>query len=270
MSTYFISDLHLEPQQPQTLVGLTRFLHAIIEDADALYILGDLFEMWIGDDDDDAFVEQCCMALSAFSARRRLFVMHGNRDFLMGAGFSMRTSAQLLPDPHVIDLYGRRTLLMHGDSLCIDDAPYMQMRQQLRSRSWQQDILARPLAERRSLGAALRAHSRAANANKAAAIMDVNEQEIARYCELHDVDLLIHGHTHRPGTHRYDSSGGRTRLVLGDWNPDGTVLRMTPAGALGLLRSQQLPSATGTAGTAPAAGTEVPTSETLNQPGRPE
>ncbi len=240
MSTYFISDLHLDPQLRQTLIGMTRFLHKVVADAEALYILGDLFEMWIGDDDDDDFVEQCCNALKAFSERRPLYMLHGNRDFLLGAGFSLRTGAQLLPDPYVIDLYGRRTLLMHGDSLCIDDAPYMQMREQLRSSSWQQDILARPLTERRSLGTALRAQSRAANVNKAAAIMDVNEQEFARVCDLHGVDVLIHGHTHRPGTHRYDSPGGRTRVVLGDWNPDGTILRVTPTSAFCLLESRQL------------------------------
>ena len=261
MSTYFISDLHLDPLQPAVLDALQCFLHSIVDDADSLYVLGDLFEMWIGDDDNDPFMAHCCAALKAFSDCHPLFVLHGNRDFLMGAGFSERSGAQLLPDPHVIDLHGRRAMVMHGDSLCIDDAAYTQLRQQFRSAVWQQDVLARPLAERRSFGASLRAQSRAANANKAAAIMDVNEQQCALQCELHAVDLLIHGHTHRPGTHRYDAAGSRTRIVLGDWHPEGTVLQVTSASEFRLLSTHGLAAAVGAAR---ATGTMS------SQSGRPE
>lgn len=243
MSTWFISDLHLDPARPEGLAALQQFLHditALLADAaEALYILGDLFEMWVGDDDDDPFATACCDALARFAADRPLFLLHGNRDFLLRNGFIDRTGATLLPDPSVIDVGGRRALVLHGDSLCIDDADYMRLRAQLRSPEWQADILARPLAERRALGNALRAQSRAANANKAAAITDVNEAEVLRAAAAHDATLVIHGHTHRPATHHRTAGSTLTRIVLGDWAPHGQVLRVAANGRCGLLRSDR-------------------------------
>ncbi len=241
MSAWFISDLHLDPACPAGLDALRHCLDAIAGDGGPLHILGDLFEMWIGDDDDDPFTDACCAVLAAFARQQPLLALHGNRDFLADAGFCARTGATLLPEPSVILLpSGRPALVMHGDSLCTDDAEYQHVRKQLRSAGWQRDVLARPLAERRALGAAMRAQSRAANANRAAAITDVNEAEVTRVAAEHGVDLVIHGHTHRPATHRRHAGTPVTRIVLGDWTPDGMVLRAADHGRFELRRSDTL------------------------------
>jgi UDP-2,3-diacylglucosamine hydrolase len=241
MSAWFIADLHLDPGRPEGFDAMRASLDVIARDGGPLYILGDLFEMWIGDDDDDPFTQACCDVLAAFARARPLFTLHGNRDFLTGAGFAARTGATLLPDPTVVTLPGgRAALLLHGDSLCIDDVDYQRVRAQLRAPAWQADILARPLAERRAIGQGMRAQSRAANANTPAAITDVNEEAVARVAREHGVELIIHGHTHRPATHHRQGATPHTRIVLGDWTPHGQLLRVDDDGRFQLLGSASL------------------------------
>ncbi len=230
--TLFISDLHLDPRRPRMLALFRRFLAGIGGDCDGLYILGDLFEAWIGDDEDDPALLGVLDELAALSARGvPLAVMHGNRDFLLGEGFAAHTGARLLPDPSVIDLYGRPSLLMHGDTLCTDDLDYQAFRSQVRNRDWQAAFLARPLAERRAIAASLRETSKTETAGKAAEIMDVNADAVARALAEHGVDRLIHGHTHRPATHRLETAGrAAERIVLGDWYQTGNALVCTAEG----------------------------------------
>lgn len=195
---------------------------------DALYILGDLFEAWIGDDDDSILAAHAANLLRAFSADGpALFLMHGNRDFLLGRGFCARVGAILLPDPTIIDLYGTPTLLMHGDSLCTDDVHYQQFRKQARMADWQADMLGRGLAERRELAVRLRALSREALSNMAADIVDVTPDEVTRVMVEHRVKQLIHGHTHRPAHHALANG---ERWVLGDWSERGWAIEASSNG----------------------------------------
>ncbi len=228
--TLFISDLHLDPQRPYMLALFRRFLAGIDAEAcDGLYILGDLFEAWIGDDEDDPVLLRVLEDLAALSARGvPLSLMHGNRDFLIGERFAERTGARLLADPSVIDLYGRPTLLMHGDTLCTDDVDYQAFRAQVRNPDWQAAFLARPLAERRAIAAGLRETSKTETAGKAAEIMDVNAEAVVRALAEQGVDRLIHGHTHRPALHRLEVAGrAAQRIVLGDWYQTGSALLCT-------------------------------------------
>ncbi|MDX1735606.1 MAG: UDP-2,3-diacylglucosamine diphosphatase [Halioglobus sp.] len=214
-STYFISDLHLDASRPATEQAFYKFLDRIAV-CDALYILGDLFESWLGDDDDAALGERVCQALADFTdGGPRLFVMHGNRDYLLGLHFCARTGAMLIPDPHVIELFGIPTLLMHGDSLCTDDATYQAFRAKSRESSWQTKILSETLEERREIAARLREMSNEARSNKPEDIVDVSPREVNRVMKETQVMQLIHGHTHRPGRHDEDYG---TRWVLGDWD----------------------------------------------------
>ncbi|MEJ2480662.1 MAG: UDP-2,3-diacylglucosamine diphosphatase [Acidihalobacter sp.] len=230
--TLFISDLHLDPERPEVIDLLVRFLDGRAAAADALYILGDLFEYWIGDDDIRDGL------LPAIEALRRLSdagvpvqFMVGNRDFLVGEGFAERTGCRLLDDPTRIELYGVPTLLMHGDSLCTDDVAYQTLRKQLRDPAWQAGFLALPVEQRRAQAEALRRESREATRDKAAEIMDVNTTEVAAAFREHGVRRIIHGHTHRPAVHALQLDGEPTkRIVLGDWYTQGSVLSVTPAG----------------------------------------
>jgi UDP-2,3-diacylglucosamine hydrolase len=223
--TWFISDLHLDPARPAVTQALGLFLEER-HDADALYILGDLFEAWIGDDDDAPLGREVAAMLAEFSAAGpALYLMPGNRDFLLGSTFCTRAGGTLLPDPTVIDLYGRQVLLMHGDSLCTADAAYQAFRAQARDPQWQAELLARPLPERRSLAADLRRQSREANSNKPEDIMDVTRAEVDKAMAEHGVDCLIHGHTHRPKYHKHDAG---ERWVLGDWHNHAWVGMATP------------------------------------------
>ena len=213
-----ISDLHLAPGRPQVTDALAQFLSR--ESAcDALYILGDLFEAWVGDDDDSPLARDVAKMLRAFSEHGpALYIMHGNRDFLIGQQFCDEAGATLLPAPTVHSLNGRQTLLMHGDSLCTADEPYQAFRRQARDPAWQAALLAQGLEERRALAAQLREMSQEANSNKAEDIMDVTLSEVDQALERHGVDRLIHGHTHRPAIHRSPSG---ERWVLGDWETLG-------------------------------------------------
>jgi len=221
-STFFISDLHLDATRPELSRALAAFLRRHAH-CDALYILGDLFEAWIGDDDDAEPALETSDMLRHFSeGGPSLYLMRGNRDFLLGEDFARRCGATLLADPSVIDLYGEPTLLMHGDSLCTADTGYQAFRLQARSSAWQSDILGRPLVERRKLASQLRHLSVEANSNKAEDIMDVTQAEVDRVMSEHGVGQFIHGHTHRPMRHE-EAHGGR--WVLGDWNRYGWAIK---------------------------------------------
>lgn len=229
MRRLFISDLHLDDERPDILRAFFRFLGDEACHADELYILGDLFEMWVGDDDDSSLARQVGQALADLSrSGTRLYLMHGNRDFLLGESFCRTIGATLLSDPHRFELAGEATLLMHGDSLCIDDPEYQQFRAMVRNPAWQQDAMQKTLEERRALARQLRMASSEANSNKAADIMDVNADEVLRQLQKHDCTRLIHGHTHRPKRHPVSlpqTSG--ERIVLGDWDSLGWVLDIT-------------------------------------------
>ena len=231
--TLFISDLHLSHTRP----GITRlfldFLQSAAGEAQALYALGDLFEYWPGDDDlADPLHAEVASALRRLHAEGvAVYFMHGNRDFLVGEAFARAARAALLPDPTLIDLYGTPTLLMHGDSLCIDDSAYMAFRGKVRSPSWQRDFLSKPLAERKAIIEGLRRESEEEKVQKSAEIMDVNPQALAAVLREYRYPRLIHGHTHRPARHLH-SVDGKTceRWVLTDWYENGGYLRCDETG----------------------------------------
>jgi UDP-2,3-diacylglucosamine hydrolase len=230
--TLFISDLHLDKERPQFIALCKRFLSQDAPRADALYILGDLFEYWLGDDDPATEME------SVISALRRLsdlgvpvYFVHGNRDFLIGTGFSQRSGCQLLADTHVIDLYKIPTLIMHGDTLCTDDIAYQRFRKLIRSRLIRKILLSLSLKRRYSIATILRNKSRMETHRKSAGIMDVNQSAVRQIMDRKNVAQLIHGHTHRPTIHNFKLNGKSVRrIVLGDWYKQGSVLRCTPAG----------------------------------------
>lgn len=223
----FISDLHLEASRPEHVAALQALLEEHAGQAEALYVLGDLFETWIGDDDDTEFNQRVIALFRAFSDRgSKLCFMHGNRDFLLGEQFARQAGGTLLPEGTVIDLYGTPTLLLHGDSLCTADEKYQQFRAMVRTPAWQQDLLSKSLEDRRAIAQGMRMQSQQNNANKADNIMDVTPEEVARVMDEAGVSDLIHGHTHRPNVHQVQlSSGFGTRWVLGDWSNTGWLIR---------------------------------------------
>jgi UDP-2,3-diacylglucosamine hydrolase len=218
--TLFISDLHLEESRPDITRAFLAFLQDRAVNAHTLYILGDFFEAWIGDDEHTPLQEHIAAALKQVSdGGTAVYVMHGNRDFLLGADYCQRIGATLLDDPTVIDLYGTPTLLMHGDSLCTADTEYQKFRTNMRNPKTQQMLLARPLKDRQLMARQLREMSMAKNKGKAQAIMDVASEEVVRVMEQHSVPQLIHGHTHRPARHSLMANGkAAERIVLGDWD----------------------------------------------------
>ena len=224
-SVLFISDLHLDTARPAVIRAFAEFL-ALHSHCDALYILGDLFEAWIGDDDDSALAEQVKGLLQKFTtAGPELFIMQGNRDFLLGHDFCDAVGATLLPDPSVIDLFGEPTLLMHGDSLCTLDQDYQQLRTTIRNPQWQAQLLGQDRDQRRTLARQLRGMSKEANSNKAQDIMDVTPAEVDKVMQTFGVRQLIHGHTHRPAQH---TGTAGTRWVLGDWDTTGWLIESSP------------------------------------------
>jgi UDP-2,3-diacylglucosamine hydrolase len=230
--TLFISDLHLDPERPAITELFLDFLGNRAIRSEALYILGDLFEAWIGDDDTGPMNQAVCHGLKACAtAGTPVFVMHGNRDFLLGNVFAERCGCTLLEDPACIELYGTATLLMHGDTLCTDDTGYMSFRDTVRNPHWQQALLSKPLDERRHMAQEMRASSREQTRGKAESIMDVNRDAVDRVMTENHVQRLIHGHTHRPAIHDLNVAGHPAqRLVLGDWYEQGSVLVCSPAG----------------------------------------
>ncbi len=231
--TLFISDLHLSPDQPDITAAFRRFVCDHAPFAEAVYILGDLFEYWAGDDDlGDAFYAEMVALLRTIP---QLFIMRGNRDVLLGAGFAKAAGATLLDDPILMDLYGTPTLLSHGDALCTDDHAYQQFRAQVRSAAFQQAFLAQPLAERKAYIAQLRARSQQENQIKSSAIMDVNDLTVAELLRQHGYPRLIHGHTHRPNHHLHLVDGQICeRWVLADWHAQGMALRCDGAGCVAI------------------------------------
>ena len=229
MTALFISDLHIDETRPAVLAGLRRLVDTEAHSVDALYVLGDLVEVWVGDDDDGPVAASIREVLTAASNRCAVYVMHGNRDFLLGAEFAKHTGTTLIDDPSVVEVDGDRVLLAHGDAYCTGDVDYQRLRALFRSSTWQSEVLSSTLEERRTLAASLRAKSIAANENKAANIMDVTPCSVRQAMDNAAVSLMVHGHTHRPGIH--DLGAGRRRIVLGDWDRCGWKLRLDKADA---------------------------------------
>lgn len=229
----FISDLHLSAEHPHSMAAFQRFITTSAAHAEALYILGDLFDYWAGDDDlHDAFHQQVIAALHNLTTHgTRVYLMQGNRDLLMGEALATAFGAQLLADPSLLNLYGTPTLLTHGDTLCTDDIEYQQFRKLVHSAEFQQQFLTRPLAERKAYITQLRTRSEAEKQNKASSIMDVNDEAVATLLRAHHYPRLIHGHTHRPKRHEHSVDGHiYERWVLGDWDDTGNALRCDSGG----------------------------------------
>ncbi len=227
-----ISDLHLEEQRPDITRAFLHFLATRARQAEALYILGDFFEVWIGDDAMTPFQQSIADALRALSERgTRIYLMHGNRDFMLGKGFCRAAGCTLLGDPSVVELGGERVLLMHGDSLCTRDEGYMRLRRLLRNPLSLFILRHLPLSTRRKLARKLRNESRAQTRMKASDIIDVTPELIPRVLAEHGVRTLIHGHTHRPATHELEVDGRPAqRIVLGDWDQQGWALQVDESG----------------------------------------
>ena len=229
----FVSDLHLSPERPQTARIFEDFARNTAPRAETLYILGDLFEYWAGDDDlADPHHAQIAATLAELSrGGTAIFIMHGNRDFLMGETFAQAAHARLIPDPTLIDLYGTPTLLTHGDTLCSGDTMYLAFRAQVREPAWQAEFLTRPLAARKAEIEALRRRSETDKQTKSVAEMDTYPDAVAATLREHGYPRLIHGHTHRPARHlhRVDNHDCE-RWVLGSWHERGSYLRCDAAG----------------------------------------
>jgi UDP-2,3-diacylglucosamine hydrolase len=228
MRTLFISDLHLDDSRPHITALFLDFLARDAANADALYILGDLFEAWIGDDAPSAVGDQVAAGLAELRSRGvPSFFIHGNRDFLVGDAFARRARMTLLPDPSLIEIDGERVLLMHGDTLCIDDAKYQAFRRETRTPEWQRRFLALPVAERMRFSEHARAESRKYTRAADSSLMDVNAGEVDRTLARHSVRRLVHGHTHRPNVHHWTRNGAALeRIVLGDWYDQGSLLTL--------------------------------------------
>jgi len=232
-TTLFISDLHLCGARPAITGLFLDFLRRRARASDALYILGDLFEYWIGDEavEQEEFRSIIRGLRELTASGTPVFVMHGNRDFLMGAGFEKASGGRLLKDPAHIDLYGTPTLLMHGDSLCTDDTEYMTFRAKVRNPAWQKEFLGKSVAERDRIVHDFREISKNSTAAKKPEIMDVNQKAVESVMREHRVQRLIHGHTHRPKEHVFNLDGRPARrMVLGDWYEQGSVLRVDDRG----------------------------------------
>jgi UDP-2,3-diacylglucosamine hydrolase len=236
----FISDLHLSPETPTATDSLLRFLSQTASQAEALYVLGDLFEYWIGDEGlGQPYAQRIAQALRALADRgTRTYFMHGNRDFLIGERFAQASGSKLLPDPTIVDLYGTPTILMHGDTLCSDDHEYQKFRAMVRDPAWQQAFLAKPLEERVRMAREVRGKSDQAKQIKEMTIMDVAPATVDEAFRAHDYARLIHGHTHRPARHEHKVDGHDCeRWVLADWYDHGSYLYCDAGGC----RAEQLP-----------------------------
>ena len=224
--TLFISDLHLEPERPEITQCFLDFLQHQVRKADALYILGDFFEVWIGDDENTPFQRAIIAALKHLTDRGfPIYFMQGNRDFLIGDDFMRATGCQFLPDPTVITLYGKKVLLTHGDALCTADLSHQRFRRYTQNPRARRFFLALPLFIRRAIARGIRKTSQRHTANVSYTIMDVTQSAVEHAMEAHDVLQLIHGHTHKPAIHPFIlENKPRQRIVLGDWHTQGSVL----------------------------------------------
>jgi UDP-2,3-diacylglucosamine hydrolase len=218
----FISDCHLDGSRLDILESLTGFLNERASSAQSLYILGDLFEVWVGDDDPAVGVGDIITRLKKLSSNTNIFFLAGNRDFLVDDKLAEQAGFKILTEPVSLSLGGRQVLLLHGDVLCTDDDDYQAFRLRVRDPAWQSDFLQKPLAERQQIAAGLRADSRAAMYDKSIEIMDVNSQTVDSFFEQYGAEVIIHGHTHRPAVHHHGESS--IRYVLGDWNPQPSYL----------------------------------------------
>jgi len=235
--TLFISDLHLSADHPHSMAVFQRFIVTLAPQAEALYILGDLFEYWAGDDDlHDPFHARVIGALHGLAAHgTNVYLMHGNRDLLMGDALAQACRAKLLPDPTLLDLYGTPTLISHGDTLCTDDIEYQKFRVQVHDAAFQENFLARPLAARKAYIELLRQQSTSAKQGKDTAIMDVNDEAVAALLREYHYPRLIHGHTHRPNRHEHKVDGHVCeRWVLSDWDQKAAALRCDARGCSAL------------------------------------
>ncbi|MEA1890839.1 MAG: UDP-2,3-diacylglucosamine diphosphatase [Pseudomonadota bacterium] len=226
-TSLFISDLHLDPGRPEGIELFEDFIRHRAVDADQLFILGDLFEYWLGDDAcEHSGYQAIAESLAVLACHNtKVYFMHGNRDFLVSKDFASSISGCLLPDPSVFKLNNLDALLMHGDSLCTDDVAHQQFRAATRSKAWQQDILSKSIDEREEIARQLRANSQQGNAEKIESIMDVNQSAVESFMLEHNVKLLIHGHTHRTAIHEFQLAGEMAhRIVLGDWYQKGNYL----------------------------------------------
>ncbi len=226
----FISDLHLSAERPEIINLFLKFADEVAANAEKLYILGDFLEYWLGDDDPALALQPVFEKLNELATKHetKLYFMHGNRDFLIGKDFSQRYHLTLLNDPHIINIQGRRTLLLHGDTLCTDDIEYQKFRNMVRDQQWQQDFLSKSIEERIAIAEKLRQASRDSTAEKDDDIMDVNQQATDSAFIENNVDLIIHGHTHRAMIHKKAINNAETtRIVLGDWYKTGSYLQIS-------------------------------------------
>ncbi|MFT5657863.1 MAG: UDP-2,3-diacylglucosamine hydrolase [Gammaproteobacteria bacterium] len=221
----FISDCHVDASKPEITANLLEFLQKRGKDAQFLYILGDLFEVWLGDDDDSSVNDAIIDCLQSLAKNTEIFFLPGNRDFLLGDQTAQKIGLTRIDDLTCLQLGDHRVVLLHGDTLCTDDTDYQSFRQMVRDANWQAQFLQKPLAERQAIAAALRVESKKAMAQKAVEIMDVNIDAVANCFEESKADIIIHGHTHRPAKHSY--ANNRIRYVLGDWAPKASYLSWT-------------------------------------------
>jgi len=224
MKPRFISDLHLSEKHPELTQAFFKFLEESKEACTHLFILGDLFETWIGDDDNLPLHKEIKNALLSFTTNGpKTFFMHGNRDFLVGESFAQETGIKILPDPFALDINGQKVILSHGDFLCTDDTDYIDFRNKVRTKDWQSDFLQKDILERKEIAKNLRNDSKKATSQKSNTITDVNNQSVENFINEHQPDIFIHGHTHRPNIHEMHAS---KRIVLGDWDKYGWYLNL--------------------------------------------
>jgi UDP-2,3-diacylglucosamine hydrolase len=224
MKLGFISDLHLSENTPSVTEGFFKFLKTAAQELSHLYILGDLFEAWVGDDDDSQHAMSVMQKINhATRNGLEIFFIHGNRDFLCGQKFAEQSNLTLLPDPFFLNFFDQKIALSHGDNFCTEDLEYIKFKKEVRSEKWQQEFLQKPLDDRLNIASNMRDASQKNNSNKDISIMDVTPNAIQEFFAEHRIDLLIHGHTHRPNTHQINSG---TRIVLGDWHKTGWCLML--------------------------------------------
>jgi UDP-2,3-diacylglucosamine hydrolase len=224
MKLGFISDLHLSENTPSVTEGFFEFLKTAAQELSHLYILGDLFEAWVGDDDDSQHAMSVMQKINhATRNGLEIFFIHGNRDFLCGQKFAEQSNLTLLPDPFFLNFFDQKIALSHGDNFCTEDLEYIKFKKEVRSEKWQQEFLQKPLDDRLNIASNMRDASQKNNSNKDISIMDVTPNAIQEFFVEHRIDLLIHGHTHRPNTHQINSG---TRIVLGDWHKTGWCLML--------------------------------------------